>query len=130
MKENSWPHVGQKPSVRPGRPSLLRPTGLPHLAQVRLSSGTSGFFITTLAASTSGTGGIVVRPAPSRAERSRWDDDRTRWVAPVPLARCEPMAADSSRNEPLAAAASSRAPWNTAADAAAGAPAGVPHTSQ
>ncbi len=126
MNEKAWPQVGQKPSARPGRPSLLRPTGLPHLAQVRLSSVTSGFFITTLAASTSGTGGIVVRPAPRRAERSRWEPDRTRCVAADPAARCEPMAADSSRKEPDAAVAPS--PIGVSTTVAA--PAGVPQTSQ
>ena len=34
----------------------------------------------------SGIGGIVVRPAPRRAERSRWEPVRTRWVALVPAA--------------------------------------------
>src|SRR6478672_1146325 len=100
VKEKAWPHAGQKPSARPGRPSLLRPTGLPHLAQLRLSSGTSGFFRTTLDGSTRGIGGMVVRPAPSRADRSRWDDERTRWVTPLPT-RWEPMAAESRRNDPV-----------------------------
>ena len=75
--ENGLPHLGQKPSVRPGRPSRERPTGAPQLGQNRRSSGTFGF-ISTAAGSTAGTGGMAMRPAPSRAPRRRVDDVPTR----------------------------------------------------
>jgi hypothetical protein len=67
-------HLGQKPSVRPGRPSRLRPAGSPQLPQKRCDSGTFGSFSTALAGSRSGTGGTSTRLAPSRprpAERLR-----------------------------------------------------------
>jgi hypothetical protein len=81
--------------------------------------------MTTLAGSTSGIGGIVVRPAPRRADRRRSDPDRTRWVTPVP-ARWEPMAAEASLKEPepVVTGSSAGIPVTGAA------PAGVPHTSQ
>ena len=89
----------QNPVVRPGRPSLPRPTGLPQLEQNRFSSGTTGSFMIALLASIAGIGGIVVRPAPSRAVRSRCDSERTRRVFALPdsPARAEPRAVDASR---------------------------------
>ena len=53
------------------------------------------------AASTAGTGGMVVSPAPSRAPRSRVDDVPTRRVTLLPsaLARAEPRAVEASRLE-------------------------------
>jgi hypothetical protein len=52
-----------------------------------------------VAASTVGTGGIEVRPAPSRAPRSLVDDVPTRRVTRVPAtpARAEPRAVEASR---------------------------------
>ena len=69
------------------------------MEQNRLSSGTTGSFITALAASIAGTGGMTVSPAPSRAARIRWLDDPTRRVALVPVcrARAEPMTVAESR---------------------------------
>src|SRR6476660_6999436 len=80
VNENGLRHVGQNPSVRPGLPSLDRPTGDPHDGQLRRSSGTIGSASTALAASTIGTGGIDVSPAPSLAPRSRCDDVPSRRV--------------------------------------------------
>ena len=40
VNENGVRHFGQKPSVRPGRPSRERPTGAPQMEQKRLSSAT------------------------------------------------------------------------------------------
>jgi hypothetical protein len=98
-KENAWRHFGQKPVVRPGCPSLPRPTGFPQLEQNRFSSGTTGSFMIALLASMAGNDGMVVRPAPSRAVRSRWDSERTRRVLALPPrpARAEPRAVDASR---------------------------------
>ena len=89
---------GQKPSVRPGWPSRDRPTGDPHDGQFRRSSGTIGSFRTPPAASTAGTGGIEVRPAPSRAPRSRVEEVPTRRVTLLPSApaRAEPSAVVAS----------------------------------
>ena len=52
-------------------------------------------------ASTAGTGGIEVRPAPSRAPRSRVEEVPTRRVILVPpaAARAEPSAVEASRLE-------------------------------
>ncbi len=55
----------QKPSVRPGLPSRLRPTGSPHV-QKRFDSGTLGSSSTAAAGSGLGIGSISTRPAPSR----------------------------------------------------------------
>ena len=54
------------------------------------------------AASITGAGGTRVSPAPSRADRSRWEPDRTRLVIlePFPETRSEPRAVDCSRLEP------------------------------
>src|SRR5689334_16203390 len=110
---------------------MLRPTLLPHLAQLRLSSGTSACAMIAFAASTGGAGGTVVRPAPSRAARIRCDPVRVRRVEPVPEpARLEPMAADSTRLDEVA---TEPAAWETGSAsraAAPGASAGVPQTSQ
>src|ERR1700755_2509787 len=66
-KEYGWPHLLQKPSVRPGRSPRLRPTGAPQslLLQYRLRSGTSGLSSTAPAGSARGTAGTETRPAPS-----------------------------------------------------------------
>ena len=79
-----------------------RPTGEPQLGQFRFSSGTCGFFMIAWAGSITGAGGTRVSPAPSRADRSRWEPERTRLVIlePSPAARCEPSAVDCSRAEP------------------------------
>ena len=57
-----------------------------------------GSLRTALAASTAGTGGIVVRPAPSRAPRSRVEEVPTRRVTLLPSApaRAEPSAVVAS----------------------------------
>ena len=53
-----------------------------------------------MAASTGGTGGIEVRPAPSRAARSRWEDVPSRRVTLLPpLVRADPSAVEASRFE-------------------------------
>ncbi|GAA2269963.1 hypothetical protein GCM10010402_27630 [Actinomadura luteofluorescens] len=65
MKENGWPQLRQKPSVRPGRPPRLRPTFSSHLLQKRRFSGTSGFSMIAEAGSRAGTGGTSTSPAPS-----------------------------------------------------------------
>jgi len=52
------------------------------------------------AASTAGIGGIVVRPAPSRAPRSRFEDVPSRLVEVEPgRARADPKAVEASRLE-------------------------------
>ena len=101
MNENGLRHFGQKPSVRPGWPSRERPTGDSQTGQLRRSSGTIGSFMIALEASTAGTGGIEVRPAPSRAPRNRVEEVPTRRVILVPpaAARAEPSAVDASRLE-------------------------------
>ena len=104
------------------------------MGQVRLSSGTCGFFMIAWAASISGAGGTRVRPAPSRAERSRWEPDCTRRVIVLPLAtaRREPRAVEVSRLDPwvIVEAAPAPSPSGPSSAAAAGAPAGLPQTSQ
>src|SRR5215218_5403527 len=67
-KEYGWPHLVQKPSVRPGRSPRERPTGAPQSEreQNRLRSGTSGFSCTISRGSGRGTPGTSTRPAPSR----------------------------------------------------------------
>ena len=140
------PHLGQNPSVRPGCPPRDRPTGAPQLGQIRLSSGTCGFFMIACEASITGAGGTRVRPAPSRAERSRCEPDCTRRVILLPLtARREPRAVESSRLDPwvrvetppppsvsgVAGGGANAAAAEVGAGAAAtGAPAGLPQTSQ
>ena len=99
MNENGLRHLGQKPSVRPGCPSRDRPTGDSQLGQLRRSSGTIGCSRIARAASTAGTAGIEVSPAPSRAPRRRVDEVPTRRVILVPVAavRAEPRAVEASR---------------------------------
>src|SRR6478609_11162362 len=149
VNEKGQRQVGQKPSVRPGWPSRERPTGDPQDGQVRRSSGTIGFSSTALAASTAGTGGMEVRPAPRRAPRSLVDDVPTRRVTLLPpaVARAEPSAVDASWLEArdtvegdwampagevaveTALEVGPVAPWAAPGDAAPAGP-GVPHTSQ
>ncbi|GIG23106.1 hypothetical protein Cch01nite_38300 [Cellulomonas chitinilytica] len=95
------PHCGQNPSVRPGAPSRPRPTFAPHAGQNRFASGTCGSAITEPSGSGTGAGGTVVRPAPSRAPRSRVDEVPTRRVVldPVAAVRADPSAAVASRLE-------------------------------
>ena len=99
MNENGLRHCAQKPSVRPGWPSRERPTAAPQDGQTRLSSGTWGSLRIALAASTAGIAGTVVRPAPSRAPRSRVEEVPIRRVTPPPLpaARADPRAVEASR---------------------------------
>ncbi len=96
--ENGLRHCGQKPSVRPGEPSRERPTGVPQLGQNRRSSGTCGSTSSAFSGSIRGTGGTVVRPAPSRAPRNRLVPARFR-VTLVPPVRAEPIGALASRFE-------------------------------
>src|SRR5215475_6624796 len=106
---------GQKPLVRPGWPSRLRPTGSWHELQNRWLSGTTGSVSTALVGSRSGTGGIATRFAPSRPRRLLRDvvprDDVVRSPAdPVgadnddiaPVGRSAPTVARSSRASDLA----------------------------
>ena len=64
--ENGAPQAAQNPSVRPGCPSRLRPTGSSHRAQKRRCSATVGSVITAVAGSRAGTGGMSTIPAPRR----------------------------------------------------------------
>ncbi len=66
--EYGWPHLVQKPSVRPGRSPRARPTGAPQSEreQNRLRSGTSGRSMTISRGSGRGTPGTSTSPAPSR----------------------------------------------------------------
>ena len=67
---------------------------------MRFSSGTIGFAMIAAAASTAGIGGIVVRPAPRRAPRSRCEEVPTRRVTVDPeSARADPSAVEASRLE-------------------------------
>jgi hypothetical protein len=67
---------------------------------VRRSSGTIGFSMIAWAASTAGTGGIEVRPAPRRAPRSRAEEPSRRVaLLPEPFARADPSAVEASRSE-------------------------------
>jgi hypothetical protein len=66
VNEKGWPHFEQKPSVRPGASSRLRPTGSSHTAQKRLCSATTASVNTALAGSCSGIDGISINPAPRR----------------------------------------------------------------
>jgi hypothetical protein len=95
------------------------------------------------AASITGAGGTRVNPAPSRADRSRWDPDVTRRVTLLPLvtARREPSAVEFSRLEPwvrvesapapaVTAPSGAEAPPGAAATGVAGELGGRPQTSQ
>ena len=99
VNENGVRHCGQKPSERPGRPSRERPTGAPQLEQKRRFSGTLGSASTAFAGSSGGTDGIVVRPAPSRAPRSRVEEVPSLRVVREPPARTEPSGVLASRFE-------------------------------
>ncbi len=98
VNEKGLRQLGQKPSVRPGWPSRERPTAEPQFGQMRRSSGTIGSLSTAFAASTAGTGGMDVIPAPSRAPRRRVDDVPTRRVTLLPptVARADPSAVEAS----------------------------------
>jgi hypothetical protein len=69
VKLNGSPQDGQKPEGRPGRSPRDRPTGLPHLAQYRFSSGTSAVAITAVAGSACTIGVTSTRPPPNRRRR-------------------------------------------------------------
>src|SRR4051794_34262094 len=133
VKLNGVRQCGQKPSARPGRPSRERPTGLPHLEQKRRSSGTRGSARIALLGSIAGTLGIVGRPAPRRAPRSRVDEVPTLRVVLEPPARTDPSGVLASRFEDVmrdrldAAGESGESPCTGTTGAA---PAGVPQTLQ
>src|SRR3954453_15507592 len=76
--ENACPQRLQKPSVRPGWPSLARPTGAPQagLPQNRRSSGTGGAGIIPAAGSSAGRDAISTSPAPRRGRATLV----TRWL--------------------------------------------------
>src|SRR5215470_6864975 len=76
--ENGVPSLGQKPSMRPARPSRLRPTGSPHFAQNRRSSGNVGSSRTSSVGSGTTAGAIATSPAPRR-----WDAPPEVRVVPV-----------------------------------------------
>ena len=118
-------HCGQNPWVRPGRPSIDRPTSAPHDGQNRLDSASSGSTRIAVDGSTGARGGTVVSPAPSRAARSRRDAVPTRRVTPV-RPRAEPIAVDASRLDVRVEVDVSSSPA-AATGAASG---GDPHTSQ
>ena len=63
-------HWRQNPSGSPGRWLRERPTGLLHLEQKRLSSGTWATGMTAARGSPVGTAGTSTRPSPSRVPRS------------------------------------------------------------
>src|SRR5690606_39298753 len=81
VKENRVPHLGQNPSVRPGRSPRPRPTGSPQLLQKRLPSATCGSDSTAVDGSRYGTRGTSTSPAPSIPRRP---DDRVDPVRVVP----------------------------------------------
>jgi hypothetical protein len=99
VERERLPALRAEPGRAAGSAVLAAPTGLPQLEQNRLSSGTTGSVMIALLASMAGAGGIVVRPAPSRAVRSRCDSERTRRVLVLPPtpARAEPRAVEASR---------------------------------
>src|SRR3954451_1983575 len=99
VKLNGVRQFGQNPSARPGRPPRERPTGEAAFAQNRRSSGTCGFARIALLGSIGGTLGIVVRPAPRRAPRSRVEDVPTLRGVREPPARTEPSGVLASRFE-------------------------------
>src|SRR5690349_11726308 len=72
-KEYGWPHLVQKPSVRPGRSPRARPTGAPQSLRLqnRLRSGTSGLASTAIRGSVRGTSSTLTRPAPRRLRPER-----------------------------------------------------------
>src|SRR5580693_4226183 len=128
LKENREPQFRQNPSVSPGRPSWLRPTGWSQWPQKRLFSGTCGSESTALAGSRYGTGGISSSPAPSLPLETRPLLCRERVVRPpVPDARLllavgwEPEGADAGPDaeDPAAGTAG-----------AAGAAGAIPHVLQ
>src|SRR5215469_3127252 len=93
-KENLVPQFLQKPSTRPARPALPRPTGRSQLLQYRLRSGTSGFLSTAPAGSLAWIGGISIRPAPRLPRPER--DEETPVIALLDDASASPAAADAA----------------------------------
>jgi hypothetical protein len=73
VNENWVRHVGQNPSVRPGRSLRDRPTGWAQYEQYRLSSGTSATAMIASAGSPVGTAGTSTNPSPSRVPPLRRD---------------------------------------------------------
>ncbi|GHC43018.1 hypothetical protein GCM10010349_04220 [Streptomyces flavofungini] len=75
--EYGWPHLVQKPSVRPERSPRARPTGAPQSEreQNRFRSGTSGFCCTAPRGSGRGTCGTETRPTPSLLRADDAADD-------------------------------------------------------
>src|SRR5690242_7435283 len=86
-KEYGWPHLVQKPSVRPGRSPRARPTGAPQSEreQNRLRSGTSGFSSTIARGSGRGTCGTCTRPAPSRPREEPEEEPELRTDTERPV---------------------------------------------
>src|SRR6478735_3300824 len=130
LNENGVPHFGQKPSARLGLPARDRPTFSPHLAQKRLSSGTSGLAITIDFGSGTGTDGTVVMPAPRCWMRAVALTRRR--VGRLSPARAEPMGELDNLVETVGCFVAPGTPVGPdTADAATGlASAGMPQTLQ
>ena len=91
--ENGAPHERQNPSVRPGRPLRVRPTGSSQREQKRRCSATVGSAITAVGGSRAGMGGMSTMPAPRRPRLTVVDvlgltgRRRAGWRRTVPLTR-------------------------------------------
>jgi hypothetical protein len=120
------PQFRQNPSVKPGRPSLSRPTGWSQPLQKRLFSGTRGSASTALDGSRYGTGGISTRPAPSLPRDDRLvprPRDRDREREPRLPAAEDEAPADPAEDEAPADPAEDEAPADPAEDEAPADPA-------
>jgi hypothetical protein len=130
VNENGVRHFGQKPCVRPGLPSRLRPTGDPHEGQKRFDSGTSATVITAERGSATGVDGTDVMPAPSRPALARREPG-VRFVREE-LGSDEPIGRLASRCEFVFVLTAPVADGDAAADASTccGAPTGAPQMLQ
>ncbi len=85
------PQLRQKPSGRPGAPSLPRPTGSLQLAQKRLFSATVGSLRTTLAGSLKEIGSTSTSPAPRFRRPAPRVRELPERLSDVPVPVCVPV---------------------------------------